>query len=91
MITVLPGKGSNTRILSLRERPPLALISFLTVPASLERLDQSLRNEGSPDYFELVVGAELDGFSVLRTWPAGIRGIYLTPSGAHPLKQRTNP
>jgi hypothetical protein len=91
LITVLPGRGSNAHILSLRERPPLALISFLTVPSSLERLDQAWRNEGSPEYFEIVVGAEFDGFNVLRTWPAGIRAINVTSSGLSSPKQHINP
>jgi|SRR5579871_5821360 len=75
LITVLPSRGSNTRILSLRERPPSPLVSFLTGPASLELLDQAWRKEGSPEYFEAVVGAEFDGNNVLRTWPAAMRAI----------------
>jgi len=79
LISVLPSKGSSTRILSLRERPPLPLVSFLSVPASLELLDEAWRQEGSPEYFEVVVGAELDNGNVLRTWPAAIRAINLRP------------
>ena len=83
LIAVLPSKGSGARILSLTERPPLPLVSFLSAPASLDLLDKAWRQEGSPEYFEMVVGAEMDRENVLRTWPAAIRAISLkpTPSG----------
>jgi len=86
LITVLPSRGSNTRILSLRERPPSPLVSFLTGPASLELLDQAWRKEGSPEYFEAIVGAEFDGNNVLRTWPAAMRAIDVHPANAAGVK-----
>ncbi len=77
LIAVLPSKGSNARILSMTERPSLPLVSFLSAPASLELLDKMWRQEGSPDYFEVVVGAEMDRDTVLKTWPVAIRAISL--------------
>ena len=79
LISVLPNRGGTGRILSLRERPPVALVSFLTLPTALELLDNAWRAEGSPEYFEVVVGAEFDGTNVLRTWPAAIRAVNPRP------------
>jgi hypothetical protein len=78
LISVLPNRGGTARILTLRERPPVALVSFLTLPTALEGLDKAWRAEGSPEFFEVVVGAEFDGTNVLRTWPAAIRAVKAT-------------
>jgi DNA-binding winged helix-turn-helix (wHTH) protein len=80
LIEMLPDKGGGSgRILSLTGRPTLPLVSFLSLPASLELLERAWKKEGSPKYFEVVVGAEMDGNTVLRTWPEAFRPISSKP------------
>jgi hypothetical protein len=73
VVAVLPGGPSGGRILMLAGWATAALVTSLVDPASLEKLDELWRGAGSPEYFEVLVQAEIDGNAVLRASPVMVR------------------
>ena len=78
VISLLPGKASGTLLLSLTGRFTSPLASFLTSSESMEQFEGIWRKEGAPPHFELLVRVEVDGDTVLKSWPLAIRALQLT-------------
>jgi hypothetical protein len=69
VIALLPGHGGHTHLLILASRHTSALVSFLTSTNGLDQLARMWKAKGSPEYYELVVNAELSGRGLVRFWP----------------------
>jgi hypothetical protein len=52
--------------------------SILFSPSGLRQIDGELARNGSPDSWEMVIDAEIQGDTVLRVWPVAIRPVPLT-------------
>jgi hypothetical protein len=52
---------------------------LLTTPSGLELLERMRSNYGSPEYFEVVVRAEMDGDTVLKVSPVALRPLAASP------------
>jgi Transcriptional regulatory protein, C terminal len=76
VLAVLPGRGGNSHLLILAGRHTSALVSFLTSSDGLAQLDRLWKEKGSPEYYEAVVNAEMDGATLVRFWPAAIRAFH---------------
>jgi hypothetical protein len=69
VIALLPGRGGHTRLLILASRHTSALVSFLTSTNGLDQLARLWKAEGSPEYYEVAINAELSGRGLVRFWP----------------------
>lgn len=69
VIALLPGHGGHTRLLILASRHTSALVSFLTSSNGLDQLSRLWKEKGSPEYYEVVINAELSGRGLVRFWP----------------------
>lgn len=78
IVSVFPGKAPRTKMLLLSSRTPATLVAFLMSPQGLEVLDRRLREAGSPEHYECVVLAEVEGTSVLKTNLAALRPFHPT-------------
>ena len=78
IIALLPGKGSDTLLLTLTGRYTSPLASFLITPQSLDQFEAIWQKEGSPAHFELLVQVELDGDVVLKSVPIAMRQLNIT-------------
>ena len=72
VIALLPGNGGRTHLLILVSRHTSALVSFLTSSKGLEDLHTIWQANGSPEYYEVLVSAEMDGNSLVRFWPVAL-------------------
>jgi hypothetical protein len=77
LITMLPGRGSGTRILLLAGHHTASLVTFLTSSAEVKSLQDKLSTGGSPEYFEAVVRSEIEGNRVLKASLLAFRAIAL--------------
>jgi hypothetical protein len=80
VIALLPGRGGHTHLLILASRHTSALVSFLTSTNGLDQLARLWKAKGSPEYYELVLNAELSGRGLVRFWPVVL----------HPYRIRRN-
>jgi hypothetical protein len=69
VIALLPGRGGHTRLLILASRHTSALVSFLTSTNGLDQLARLWKAQGSPEYYEVAINAELSGRGLVRFWP----------------------
>jgi hypothetical protein len=80
VIAYLPGRGGQTHLLILASRHTAALVSFLTSTNGLDQLERMWKAKGSPEYYEVIVNAELSGpRALVRFWPVAL----------HPYKNPT--
>jgi hypothetical protein len=73
IIGLLPGRGGHTHLLVLASRHTSALVAFLTSSNGLDQLERLWKTKGSPEYFETIVAAEMDGQKLVRLWPVALR------------------
>jgi hypothetical protein len=73
VIGVLPGRGGQSHLLVLASRHTSALVSFLTSHNGLDQLEPMWKAQGSPEYFETIVNAEMNGDQLVRFWPVSLR------------------
>ncbi len=66
VIAVLPGQSGQTHLLVLASRHTAALVSFLTSMDGLSQLQKLWKQKGAPEYYEVVVAAEMDGETLVR-------------------------
>lgn len=78
VVAVLPGHDRRTRLLILASRHTSALVAALTSGTSLDQIERLWRSKGSPEYFEMIVTAEMDGRDLVRTAPVLLRPIRLS-------------
>ena len=73
VIGYLPGRSGHTHLLVLASRHTSALVAFLTSSNGLDQLERLWKAKGSPQYFETIVAAEIDGQRLVRFWPEALR------------------
>jgi len=76
VIGLLPGSGAHTRLLVLTARHTAALVSFLTSRNGQDQLDHIWKANGRPEYYQLIVAAEMDGPSLVRFWPVTLHPFF---------------
>lgn len=75
VIAFLPGRNGKTHLLVLASRHTAALVSFLTSTNGLDQFTRLWRAKGSPQYFELVVAAEMNVDQLVRFWPLALHAF----------------
>jgi hypothetical protein len=75
IVSLLPGRVRPSRVLLLSSRSPAGLVAFLISPQGLESLERKRAEAGSPEHFECVVMAEMEGDSVLKANLAALRPL----------------
>lgn len=75
IVAVLPGQAPGTRLILLSGTHTAALASYLASPITLRQLEEYLRQRGQPEYFEMVVSAEVDGYKLRKGHPVAFRNI----------------
>jgi hypothetical protein len=75
VIGFLPGRENRTHLLVLASRHTSALVEFLTSSNGLEQLERLWKSKGSPEYYEAIVNAEMDGQKLVRFWPVALRPV----------------
>jgi hypothetical protein len=77
IVAVLPGKAPGTRLLLIAGNFTYPLINALVTHAALQAVEGAWAKAGSPDFFEMVLNAEIEGRgnTVLRTWPEAIHAV----------------
>jgi hypothetical protein len=77
VIAVLPGPNAHSHLLIIGGRQTSALVSFLTSTAGLSQLEQIWRRSGSPEFYELVVNAEVNGNNTtpVRFWTVALHRV----------------
>lgn len=63
LIAVLPAHAAGTRLILIMGLQTSALSTFLSSTSGIEKLTQAWHEAQSPEYFEMVVSTEGDGFS----------------------------
>jgi hypothetical protein len=76
VIGYLPGRGGHSHLLVLASRHTSALVEFLTSSNGLDQLDRLWKAKGSPEYYEMIVNAEMDGQKLVRFWPVALRRFH---------------
>ncbi len=79
VIGLLPGRTGRTRLLVLTSRHTSALVSFLTSANGQDQLDRIWKAHGSPEYYEIVVTAEMNGENLVRFWPVALHPVQARP------------
>jgi hypothetical protein len=75
VIAFLPGRNGRTHLLVLASRHTAALVAFLTSTSGLDQFARLWRAKGSPQYFELVVAAEMNFDQLVRFWPLALHAL----------------
>jgi hypothetical protein len=79
VIAVIPGKTGQTKLLILASRYTAVLVSFLTSSNGLDQLANIWKAKGSPEYFQLVLKAEISGRGLVRSWPVVLHPYVTSP------------
>jgi hypothetical protein len=66
IIALLPGRDNRTHLLILASHQTSALVSFLTSKEGQDQLERLWRARQSPEYFEIVVEAEMNADVLVR-------------------------
>ncbi len=69
IIALLPGTEGGTRLLILQATYTSALTMFLTSSTGIDQLEKLRKAQRFPQYYEVVVFAEMDGDRPIRVWP----------------------
>ena len=69
VIAFLPGLNGRSHLLILAGRHTQSLVSVLTSTVGLQRLSELWKAKGSPEFFEVVINAEVSGRGLMRAWP----------------------
>lgn len=77
IIAELPGQNARSHLLIIGGRHTSALVSFLTSTDGLGQLEQIWLKNGAPEFYELVVNAEVNGDSTtpVRFWTVALHRI----------------
>lgn len=75
VIGLLPGRTGRTHLLALTAFHTSSLVAFLTSANGQDQLERIWKAHGSPEYFEIVIAAELKGEAVVRFWPVALHPV----------------
>jgi hypothetical protein len=77
IIALLPGRGTGLKVLLLQSRDTAAMVSLLSSGAGSNSVEEMLRKNGNPQFYEMVVETELENNHPLRTWPVAVHAFRL--------------
>ena len=77
IIALLPGRGPGLKVLLLQSRDTAAMVSLLSSGAGSNSVEEMLRKNGNPQFYEMVVETELENNHPLRTWPVAVHAFRL--------------
>ncbi len=69
VVAFLPGLNGRSHLMILAGRHTKSLVSVLTSTVGLQELHKLWKTKGSPEFFEVVINAEMSGRDLLRAWP----------------------
>ena len=75
VIAVLPGRGPRLKVLLLQSRDTAAMVSLLSSGAGSNSVEEMLRRNGNPTFYEMVVETELENNRALRSWPVAVHAF----------------
>lgn len=75
IIALLPGRGPGLKVLLLQSRDTAAIVSLLSSEAGSNSVEEMLRKNGNPKFYEMVVETELEDNHPLRTWPVTVHAF----------------
>lgn len=75
IIALLPGRAPGLKVLLLQSRDTAAIVSMLASAAGTNSIQQMLRTNGNPQFYEMVVETELESNRALRSWPLVVRAF----------------
>jgi hypothetical protein len=75
IIALLPGRGPGLKVLILESRDTGAIVSMLSSSAGSNSIQEMLRKNGSPPFYEMVVLTESEGSHSLRSWPVAVHAF----------------
>jgi hypothetical protein len=73
IIAVLPARNPHVHLLILAGRYTAALVAFLTSRYGLDGLQQMWRANKSPEFYQAVIAADMDGNQLVKVWPVALR------------------
>jgi hypothetical protein len=79
IIAVLPGRGPGLKVLLLQSRDTAAMVSLLSSGAGSNSIEEMLRRNGNPRFYEMVVQTELQSNRALRSWPVAVHTFRCNP------------
>jgi len=75
IVAVLPGRSPGLKVLLLQSRDTAAIVSLLSSGAGSNSVEEMLRKNGNPQFYEMVVETELENNHPLRTWPVAVHAF----------------
>jgi hypothetical protein len=75
IVSALPGQSAGTRLILLSGSQTSSLAAYLASPVTLRQLEAFLTKQGNPEYFEMVVATESDGFNLQKASVAAFRPV----------------
>jgi len=75
IIALLPGRSTGLKVLLLQSRDTAAIVSLLSSAAGSNSVEEMLRKNGNPRFYEMVVETELENNHPLRTWPVAVHAF----------------
>jgi hypothetical protein len=79
VVAVLPGTDAGiTHLLIVASRHTASLVSFLTSGSGLSRLDALWKENGSPEFYEVIINSEMNGDDL----------VGVSPVALHPYRTR---
>lgn len=72
VVAFLPGMNGRSHLLLLAGRHTAALVSALTSTVGLDQLHKIWKDKGSPEYFEVIIKAEMRGRVLMRASPVAL-------------------
>jgi hypothetical protein len=74
-MALLPGRTGRTHLMILTARHTSSLVDFLTSANGQDQLEHVWNTQGAPEYYEVVINAEMNGASLVRCWPVILHRI----------------
>ncbi|WP_263409018.1 helix-turn-helix domain-containing protein [Terriglobus tenax] len=75
IIALLPGRKPGLKVLILQSRDTAALVSMLSSSAGSNSIQEMLRKNGNPPYYEMVVQTEMANNRAVRSWPVAVHAF----------------
>ncbi len=75
IIALLPGRGPGLKVLILESRDTGAIVSMLSSSAGSNSIQEMLRKNGNPPFYEMVVLTESEDNHALRSWPVAVHAF----------------
>ena len=74
-MAILPGRTGRTHLMILTARHTSSLVDFLTSANGQDQFEHLWKAQGAPEYYEVVINAELNGANLVRCWPVILHRI----------------